>query len=109
MSESQDSRDKADVIDTSVMTSAFRTLVRARRSTRGFLPDPLDDHTLYELFSDAVTAPSNCNTQPWDVHVVSGEARDRMVRALLQAEQDADSRPDFSFDVNDYTGVLGER
>lgn len=95
--------------DTDAMTSCFQALVRERRSIRSFLPEPLDPQTLHDLFSDAVTAPSNCNTQPWEVHVLSGESRDRMSEALLKATQNDTPSPDFSFDVNDYTGVLGER
>jgi nitroreductase len=91
------------------MTSSFQTLVRTRRACRQFLPQPLDDDTLRELFADASWAPSNCNTQPWEVHVVSGDARDRLVVALVEAAEKDDLSLDFSFDPRAYTGVLGER
>jgi nitroreductase len=96
-------------IQTDAMAAPFRALVRERRSTRRFLPEPLDEGTLEELFADAVTAPSNCNTQPWEVHVVSGAARDRVVAALLKAAAETEPHPDFSFEAGAYTGVLGER
>ncbi|WP_246872617.1 nitroreductase [Rhodococcus sp. DMU1] len=91
------------------MTTPFRTLVRERRSYRSFLPEPLDDVTLHETLADASWAPSNCNTQPWEVHIVSGAARDRLVAALLEAEETSPPNPDFSFDAAAYTGALGDR
>src|SRR5690348_12308696 len=87
------------------MTASWQHLVGGRRSCRNFLPDPLDAVTLCEVFAEALTAPSNCNTQPWNVHVVSGDARDRMAAALLAADAEGVASRDFDFDANAYTGV----
>ncbi|WP_285251304.1 nitroreductase family protein [Pseudarthrobacter sp. fls2-241-R2A-168] len=95
--------------DTTTMTAAFQRLLKQRVSYRAFRPEPIDDDTLRQLFSDALWAPSNCNTQPWEVHVVSGEARDRLVDALIKAAAEFDPHPDFSFDVGAYKGALEER
>ncbi|WP_256727214.1 nitroreductase family protein [Streptomyces acidiscabies] len=46
--------------------------MRARRSVRTFLPTPLPPSDIRAVLEDARTAPSNCNTQPWTVHIVSG-------------------------------------
>ena len=62
----------------------FDQLARVRRSIRGFLPDPVDSATLERIFTTAAFAPSNCNTQPWYSHVVSGEMRDRLSRIFLE-------------------------
>ncbi|MEO1173804.1 MAG: nitroreductase family protein, partial [Myxococcota bacterium] len=43
----------------------FDDAVRARRSIRAFLPEPLPDREMREMFELAGRAPSNCNTQPW--------------------------------------------
>lgn len=67
-------------------------LVRARRSVRGFRPDPVPDALIRRAFALAQQAPSNCNTQPWTVHVVSGEAAER-VRAAMHAAAAAGERP----------------
>ncbi|WP_307173099.1 nitroreductase family protein [Streptomyces africanus] len=40
------------------------------------------------VLEDARTAPSNSNTQPWTVRVVSGAARDALAKELLQAEEE---------------------
>ena len=52
----------------------FSKAVHARHSCRGFLPREVDQDTLNRVFELASWAPSNCNVQPWHVHVLSGEA-----------------------------------
>lgn len=106
--EAQAQHPRATKVESS-LTSPFQTLVRERRSCRSFLPEPVDDVTLHETLADASWAPSNCNTQPWEVHIVSGAARDRLVAALLEAEETNPPNPDFSFDAAAYTGALGDR
>ena len=56
----------------------FSDVVHARHSYRGFLPKAVDDATLKAVFELASWAPSNCNVQPWHVHVLSGDACNRM-------------------------------
>lgn len=65
--------------------NAFSSIVRGRRSLRAFLPEPIAPAELTAIFEDAARAPSNCNTQPWIVHVVSGETLEQL-RATLPAE-----------------------
>ncbi|MGE4322718.1 MAG: nitroreductase [Sphingobium sp.] len=57
-------------------------LMRERRSIRGFLDRPVPDDLMRRIFATAQLAPSNCNVQPWVVHVVSGAAAGRMRAAL---------------------------
>ena len=47
--------------------------VLGRRSTRAFLPRPVDRETIGELLETASRAPSGGNLQPWHVHVLAGE------------------------------------
>ena len=61
---------------------AFSTVVRERRSLRAFLPDPIPATELTAIFEDAARAPSNCNTQPWVVHVVSGAKLEELRETL---------------------------
>ncbi|MGH1543676.1 MAG: nitroreductase [Arenicella sp.] len=46
-----------------------------RKSTRAFLDKPVDDSVIREILLAAGHAPSGVNTQPWQVAVVSGEAK----------------------------------
>ena len=56
-----------------------------RRSVRAFLPTPVPRETVEELLTLASRAPSGSNIQPWKVHVVAGERRARLSRAILDA------------------------
>lgn len=76
-------------------SEAIDTLMRERRSVRGFRPDPIPDATLRKIFETAQLAPSNCNVQPWVVHVVSGASAERMRTALHDtARAGTESSPD---------------
>ncbi|HUP97076.1 MAG TPA: nitroreductase [Usitatibacter sp.] len=59
--------------------------ILTRRSVRGFLPTPVGLRTVDELLTLASRSPSGSNIQPWRVRVVSGAARDRLCRAILDA------------------------
>lgn len=88
--------------------SAFETVLRERRSVRGFLEKEVPDALLQKVFSMAAQTPSNCNTQPWMVHVASGEKAALIKQGLL----DAMSKGEFSMDypyLGQYTGVYKER
>ncbi|MDG1485624.1 MAG: nitroreductase [Porticoccaceae bacterium] len=77
----------------------FSDVVRARHSYRGFTPKQVDEQTLREIFELANWAPSNCNVQPWHVHVLSGDACDRMrekMKAAAAAEEPFN--PDFPWE-----------
>ena len=53
--------------------------------TEGFYPRRWMSKTLKEIFELASWAPSNCNVQPWHVHVVSGDACNRMREKMKAA------------------------
>jgi nitroreductase len=76
----------------------FSELVRARHSVRAFLPEPLSKEELDGVLGDAQRSPSNSNTQPWHVHIVSGAKRDELRAALLDAAARGEMSLDFSFD-----------
>lgn len=73
------------VITSSRSAEEFEKLVRGRYSVRGFRPDPVPQPLLDHIFTIAQQAPSNCNTQPWISHVVSGAAAERVRTALHDA------------------------
>jgi len=49
-------------------------VLQSRRSTRAYRPDPLPAETVLGILDAAATAPSNSNTQPWRVHVLTDAA-----------------------------------
>lgn len=88
---------------------SFAETVRARRSFRHFLPTPLPDAVIKAVLDDAQHAPSNCNTQPWNVHVVSGQKLAELSAALHEANAAGRLSPDFSWDEGAFKGRLDER
>jgi nitroreductase len=58
--------------------------IRLRRSTRMFRPEPAPRHFVEEAAALAMCAPSNSNVQPWRLVLTSGDARDRLVAALVE-------------------------
>jgi nitroreductase len=59
--------------------------ITTRRSVRAFLPDPVPEATVRHILEVAARAPSGTNIQPWHVYVVTGEARERVTREVLEA------------------------
>ena len=59
--------------------------IRQRRSVRGFLPKPVPREVIEELLALAQHAPSNCNVQPWRVYIASGDMREKLRAALVEA------------------------
>ena len=94
---------------TNQTATVFETLVRSRHAVRQFLPQPLSEAELQAVLQDAQQTPSNCNTQPWQVHVVSGAKRAELAAALRTAALQGDVAPDFSFDKSSFEGLLAER
>ena len=62
----------------------FSAFAAARRSTRDFLPTPVDPALLEEIFTDAMTAPSWSNLRSFMVGVATGERRDRISSEILR-------------------------
>ncbi|MEI9401847.1 nitroreductase [Mesorhizobium sp. Cs1330R2N1] len=62
-----------------------REAVVGRRSVRRFLPTPVPSETVSAILAEAARAPSATNMQPWKVYVVTGTARDRLCRTVLDA------------------------
>ena len=52
--------------------------ITSRHSMRAFLPTPIPRTTIEDILRVASRAPSGTNTQPWQVHVLTGAARQRL-------------------------------
>ena len=94
--------------DMDATASVFAAVVRARKSARGFRPQALAPELLQRVFELALRAPSNCNTQPWQVHVASGTALEALRRDLPAAFRKGEFSMDFPYD-GQYRGVYKER
>ena len=61
--------------------AAVDDAITTRRSIRAFLPTPVTRQEIEAILAVAARAPSGTNTQPWRVHVLTGQAK-----AALSAE-----------------------
>ncbi len=86
----------------------FEELIKARRSVRAFKPVAADQACLESIFSLAQNTPSNCNTQPWQVVVASGDKLEQLRQALPEAMMSGSLSLDFPFEGK-YEGVYRER
>jgi nitroreductase len=86
----------------------FDNIVADRRSLRAFKPEPVDQATLETVFSVARRAPSNCNTQPWITHVVSGDKLEELRSEMPDKFMSGEFTMDFPYD-GVYEGVYKER
>ena len=59
-------------------TAAVDAAITSRHSMRAFLPTPIPRATIEDILRVASRAPSGTNTQPWQVHVLMGAARQRL-------------------------------
>ena len=62
---------------------------RARRSMRGFRPEPIPRETLVQLFAAAQSAPSWCNVQPWRVCITEPPVTQALAAAMQTAAKSA--------------------
>jgi nitroreductase len=91
--------------------AAIERVLTARRSCRGYLPGEVPREVIEQVLSAAQHTASWCNTQPWQVHIVSGEARDALSKAAVDSVVATLGQPvpsDFRFPTA-YTGVHGAR
>jgi len=86
----------------------FDDVVARRRSIRAFQATPVPQATLQHIFDVAQRAPSNCNTQPWVTHVVSGGKLEQLRRDMPERFLSGNFSMDFPYDGS-YTGVYKER
>ncbi|WP_036169605.1 nitroreductase [Massilia sp. 9096] len=73
---------------TSPQQQAVDDAIVARRSIRAFLPTPVAREDIEAILEVAARAPSGTNTQPWNVHVLTGVAKAGLSEAILAAYRD---------------------
>ncbi|RYZ02317.1 MAG: nitroreductase [Comamonadaceae bacterium] len=73
---------------TAEVVAAVDATIAARRSVRAFLPTPVPRATIEDILRVASCAPSGTNMQPWQVYVLTGDAKTSLSRALLAVHDD---------------------
>lgn len=59
--------------------------VRARKTVRAFLADPIENRVIAQLLETASRAPSGGNLQPWRIWVINGESMAAFREHMSQA------------------------
>jgi len=84
--------------------------IRERRSTRAFLPEPVDAEMIGQILDLAKWSPSWANTQDWNVFVVTGEPLARIKRAMMSAVVSAlEPTPEIPFPPKEWPEYLAAR
>jgi nitroreductase len=77
---------------------SLESILTNRYSTRAFLDKPVTEETLTEVFELAQRSASNCNVQPWQTCVVSGETKDSLKEQFISLLMTgAKPNPDFNW------------
>jgi len=88
---------------------SLSNLLKKRFSVRAFLDKPVSEKILQKIFTDAQLSPSNCNVQPWRIHVVSGVKKDELKGKLVEELMSGkEPNPDFDWRVR-YKGIHRDR
>ncbi len=83
--------------------------LKKRLSVRAFTDKPVPEETLKRIFISAQMTPSNCNVQPWQIYVASGEKKDELEDMLVEAVMSGNlPNPDFDWQVK-YKGIHRDR
>src|SRR5947207_8062292 len=87
----------------------FETLVQTRRSVRGFKDKLVPRTVIEEILEIAKRAPSSMNTQPWHVHVLTGEPLEQVrLRNMEEMVAGAKAKRDI-VSHGEYQGVHSTR
>lgn len=74
-------------------------ILQQRYSCRAFLPKAVDSQLLQHIFQQAQRCPSNCNVQPWQVLVVSGESKEQLKHQMVEQVMAGQFSADFDWSV----------
>jgi nitroreductase len=89
--------------------SSVEEALRERFSCRRFLPTPVPRETIEAILRTAQLTPSWCNTQPWQIILLSGGAANELREKLYaHAKSGARANPDFAFPPQ-YEGIYRDR
>jgi nitroreductase len=87
----------------------FEAAVNERYSCRRYQARSVPTDTIRRILDVTQRTPSWCNTQPWHVLVVSGDAMEKFRGAMhAHAASGAKTHPDFAFPLR-YDGVYRDR
>ncbi|TDQ57443.1 nitroreductase [Mesocricetibacter intestinalis] len=69
----------------------------------------MSEAEIQQILADAQNAPSACNTQPWQVHIASGETLARLKNKFKIRAAEGKFTPDFEFNQAKFLGKYEQR
>lgn len=75
---------------------AVDDVINSRMSARAFTQQPVSRELIQEILEIASRAPSGTNTQPWQVYVLQGQSRDRLVNKVVTAHEAMRTNPELA-------------
>lgn len=83
-------------------------LLNERYSCRAFKPDPVPRPIIERILTTAQRTASWCNSQPWQVLIISGEAKEEFRKKIYAEAMSGEGEHDFP-PPREYLGVYLER
>ena len=65
----------------------FDTIIKERRSIRKYREEEVSQELLQEVLETALWAPSGMNRQDWELVVVRGKERDRLLEIVSKSQE----------------------
>lgn len=79
--------------------AVFEGLLHSRHSCRAFQPEALPRAIVERILSIAQRTPSWCNTQPWEVSIVSGAPLEELRHRYSEKARAGERAPDLVFPI----------
>ena len=94
---------------TSDRAEILEDIIRARKSVRAFKSELVPSELLERVFDMACWAPSNCNTQPWTIHLLSGKRVADLGQIIAKAAIEEGFCPDIPYLMDEYPEAFKAR
>ena len=89
-------------MNTAEITKIVDDNIKARRSIRAFLPTEVKKQDILDIMNVAGRAPSGTNTQPWQVHIVQGAAKQAITDEIMSIFNDPEALKEHTEEYNYY-------
>lgn len=89
--------------------ATYEQLVKARHSCRAFKSEPVPHASIVRIVEIAQRSASDCNVQPWQVTIVSGDALDRLREEMYRRASSGIPNVSDIPPIDPYPGVYKER
>lgn len=83
-----------ELISIHEVASKVSEAIETRHSIREYEQTPIPEEVLQRIFAKALRSPSWKNSQPWKVHIVSGEKRKELAESLTNAAKTSSPIPE---------------